>query len=87
MGTEDISIPFLALQPRDDPLHQGDERISLVQKEYTQNPNVIYVEPQYGNHFGFYEGGLTQAFSSRTSYTYPAKVAVEFFDAILMHGS
>ena len=87
VGTDDISVPFLALQPRDDPLHQGDERISLVQKEYLRNPNVIYVEPQYGNHFGFYEGGLTQAFTSRTSYTYPAKVAVEFFDAILMHNS
>jgi hypothetical protein len=29
--------------------------------------------------------GVLQAFSNRTSYTYPAKIAVEFFDAILMH--
>ena len=52
-------------------------------EEYTQNPNVIYVEPEYGNHFGFYEGGLFELFTNKTSYTYPAKVALEFFSIIL----
>jgi hypothetical protein len=41
------------------------------------------VEPQFGNHFGFYEGGIFEAFSNKTSYTYPAKVATEFFAVIL----
>ena len=52
-------------------------------EEYTSNPYVIYVEPEFGNHFGFYEGGLFQVFSNKTSYTYPAKVALEFFNIIL----
>mmetsp|Transcript_15210 Transcript_15210/g.14617 ORF Transcript_15210/g.14617 Transcript_15210/m.14617 type:complete len:430 (-) Transcript_15210:701-1990(-) len=83
MGTGGIKVPFLALQPRDDPLHQRDVRNHLMVEEYTINPNVIYVEPEYGNHFGFYEGGLFELFSNKTSYTYPAKVAIEFFNIIL----
>lgn len=85
VGTEDISVPFLALQPRDDPLHQGDARISVVKEEYTRNQNVIYVQPEKGNHFGFYEGPLMQAFSNKTSYTYPGRIALEFFEAILQN--
>ena len=52
-------------------------------EEYTLNPNVIYVEPEYGNHFGFMEGSLLESFSNKTSYTYPAKIALEFFNLIL----
>ena len=52
-------------------------------EEYTINPNVIYIEPEYGNHFGFFEGGIFEIFSNKTSYTYPAKVALEFFRIIL----
>lgn len=50
---------------------------------YKTNPNIIYFEPKYGNHFGFYEGPLRTAFSNSTSFTYPAKVATEFFETIL----
>ena len=52
-------------------------------EEYTRNPNVIYMEPEYGNHFGFFEGGIFEIFSNKTSYTYPAKLALEFFRIIL----
>lgn len=62
---------------------QRNVRNHLMIEEYTQNPNVIYVEPEYGNHFGFYEGGLFELFTNKTSYTYPAKVALEFFSIIL----
>ena len=52
-------------------------------EEYTRNPNVIYMEPEYGNHFGFFEGVIFEIFSNKTSYTYPAKLALEFFRIIL----
>ena len=41
------------------------------------------MEPEYGNHFGFFEGGIFEIFSNKTSYTYPAKLASEFFRIIL----
>lgn len=50
---------------------------------YQKNNNIIYFEPHHGNHFGFFEGDLVDAMTNTTSYTYPAKVATEFFDAIL----
>ena len=40
------------------------------------------MEPKYGNHFGFYEGPLMEAFSNKISYIYPAKVATAFFRAV-----
>ena len=51
--------------------------------EITSNPNIIFMETKYGNHFGFYEGSLSDAFSSEGTYTYPAKVARAFFDCIV----
>jgi hypothetical protein len=44
---------------------------------------MFYMETKYGNHFGFYEGSLLDAFKNQTSYTYPAKLATEFFETIL----
>lgn len=49
------------------------------------NPNVIYLESKYGNHFGFYEGAVTEAFSNKTSYSYPPRVAMEFFKTVVEH--
>lgn len=77
-----INIPFLALQPADDPLHQGDVRNNICLDEFYENPNIFYMEPKYGNHFGFYEGPFLEAFTNKTSYTYPAKVAAKFFEII-----
>ena len=51
--------------------------------EITSNPNILFMEPQHGNHFGFYEGPLSEAFSCEATYTYPAKVARAFFDCII----
>jgi hypothetical protein len=51
----------------------------------TANPNLIYLEPMHGNHFGFYEGPLSAAFTNTTSYTYPARLAVTFFNTIIDH--
>jgi hypothetical protein len=53
--------------------------------KYLANSNIIYFEPPFGNHFGFYEGPLHQAFSNKTSYTYPAKVALKLFNDVLAH--
>lgn len=77
-----IDVPFLIIQPRDDPLHNGKVREHVAVDELIRNPNIIYFEPRYGNHFGFYEGSIFEALSNKTSYTYPAKCAVEFFNAI-----
>jgi hypothetical protein len=52
-------------------------------EKYLVSPNTIYFETQFGNHFGFYEGSLINAFKNDTSYTYPGKVAAEFFNTIL----
>lgn len=44
------------------------------------------MEPSKGNHFGFYEGSLLQAFDARNdSYTYPAKVSTVFFRTVESH--
>jgi len=50
----------------------------------TANPHIVLMEPRAGNHFGFYEGGLLQAFSCEDTYTYPARAAKAFFDTILL---
>ena len=82
-STIGIDIPLLALQPFDDPLHLGRVREHVQVDDFVKNENIIYYEPEYGNHFGFYEGSLWNMFSNTTSYTYPSKLAVEFFNAII----
>ena len=52
-------------------------------ERFIDNPNTIFMETPHGNHFGFYEGPLIAAFHNTTSYTYPAKLAIEFFNAIV----
>jgi predicted alpha/beta-fold hydrolase len=52
-------------------------------EEILSNPNIFYVETKYGNHFGFYEGYLWEMFSSKTCYSYPAKLVIEFFGTLL----
>lgn len=47
------------------------------------NPRIVFMQPRYGNHFGFYEGPLREALSCDSSYTYPAKVARVFFDCLV----
>lgn len=79
----DVAIPYLGIQPRDDPLHMGKVRENMPLDLLTENKGFIYVEPAAGNHFGFYEGELWEAFSNKTSYTWPAKCAVAFFEALL----
>ena len=78
-----LGLPLLALQPRDDPLHLGRVRENICPEQVAASPQVLYVESKYGNHFGFYEGGLLEAFQSRSSYTYPARLAAEFFEVVL----
>lgn len=84
-----INKPLLIMQPLDDPLHQPimkNNQISLKCLNinyYIDNHNIIYYQPKYGNHFGFYQDSLLNAFSNKTSYTYPAKVCTEYFNEIL----
>jgi predicted alpha/beta-fold hydrolase len=82
-GIMELQVPYLGIQPRDDPLHQGNARNNIPYKKLSRNKNFIYLEPSAGNHFGFYEGDLMEAFSSKSCYTWPAKCAVRFFDEIL----
>lgn len=79
-----LNLPILGIQPRDDPLHDGkaktNNRIDILKK----NSQFIYVETKRGSHFGFFEGeNIFEAFSNKECYTYPAKCAILFFDAIL----
>jgi predicted alpha/beta-fold hydrolase len=78
-----IKIPILAIQPADDPLHSGKARENNKVDELIKNRDLIYLEPSNGSHFGFYEGKLIEAFTNKTSYTYPARCAVLFFDAVI----
>lgn len=75
--------PIMAIQPRDDPLHCGKVRSNIPVSRLVLNENIMYVEPSTGNHFGFYEGDLWDAFSNKTSYTWPARCAVAFFDRLI----
>ena len=79
-----MCIPFLAMQPRDDFIQGGDVRGNTPLDKYTESVNTIYMETQRGNHLGFFEGtGFFDAFSNTTSYTYPARVAAQFFKTII----
>ena len=51
-------------------------------EEIRRSPNVIFMQTSHGNHFGFMEGSLMEAFSSDECYTYPAKVALTFFSEV-----
>ena len=54
-----ISIPFLTMQPYDDPMYlwsYGSVRSAIPLQQYIANSNIIFIEPSHGNHFGFYEG-------------------------------
>lgn len=80
----DIAVPCMGIQPRDDPLHLNKVRENIPLDYLTRNPHFIYVEPSAGNHFGFYEGeSITEAFTNTTSYTWPAKCALAFWEALL----
>lgn len=82
---EQIAVPTLMMQPRDDPLHLGDALRNIDLDVLRRNPNLVFMCPRYGNHFGFYEGGLWQALmgTNRDCYSYPAKVSDCFFQAVL----
>lgn len=53
--------------------------------EFRNVPGVVYMQTSHGNHFGFVEGSLLEAFSSDHAYTYPAKVALTFFETVGKH--
>jgi len=80
---EAITIPLLVMQPKDDPMLQPNSRKHIIPKVLTQNEKVIVMEPEFGNHFGFYEGGFFEMFQCKHSYFFPAKVASQFFDYVL----
>jgi predicted alpha/beta-fold hydrolase len=75
-GIGKMSVPTLIVQPQDDPLHGDffDENIDV--DKYVENERVVFYAPPFGNHFGFYEGSLLEAFSCKSSYTYPANIAL-----------
>ena len=83
MGIADLQTPYIGIQPRDDPLFQGKVRESIPHQYLSRNKNFIYIEPSAGNHFGFYEGDLFEAFTNKTSYTWPAKCAISFFESLI----
>lgn len=82
-STAGIEVPLLTVQPFDDPLHLGRVREHVQVDDFIMNDNVIFYEPEYGNHFGFYEGSLPKMFTNKTSYTFPSKLAIEFFNTII----
>jgi predicted alpha/beta-fold hydrolase len=50
--------------------------------QFSSIPGVVFMQTSHGNHFGFVEGPLIEVFSSDYSYTYPAKVAVTYFETV-----
>lgn len=82
-----VDIPMLLVQPLDDPLHSNDLAHTININSYLTNNNIIYYQPEFGNHFGFYEGPLYQAFSNESCYQYPPRLAAEFFNTILTHNN
>ena len=64
---------------------QGAVRENIKVDRLVENPNIIFMEPRRGNHFGFYEGGLLEAFSCERTYSYPPRVALSFFKSIIAH--
>ena len=84
---KDISIPTLVIQPQDDPLHYNFIHENIKIEHFCCNEHFIFYQPPYGNHFGFYEGRLHEAFSNKTSYTFPAKLGLEFFEAVISNSN
>jgi len=78
---------LLVIQPLDDPLHWNKINENIDISKFIKNENVLFYAPHYGNHFGFYEGKLLEAFSNKTSYTYPAKIGLAFFRTVVQHES
>jgi len=76
---QQMPVPFLALLASDDPLYTA----GMDKTKYTANSNVLLMETSHGNHLGFYEGDIFQAFTNTVSYTYPAKLALLFSNSIL----
>jgi predicted alpha/beta-fold hydrolase len=77
-----LRIPIVAIQPIDDFIQGNDIRGNIPLDKYTASPTVLYMETSHGNHLGFYEGGVLEAFSNDTSYTYPPRVAIAVHNAI-----
>jgi hypothetical protein len=49
-----IFCPCLVIQPNDDPLHSGKTREhAQLDQLIPYNDKIVYMEPLYGNHFGF----------------------------------
>jgi hypothetical protein len=44
------------------------------------------METAHGSHIGFIEGNISEIYSSENCYSYPAKVALEFFDLSCQRG-
>ena len=51
-------------------------------EEFKDIDGIVFMYTSHGNHFGFMEGSLLNAFSSDETYTYPAKVALTFFETV-----
>ncbi len=82
-GVNHITVPTLIIQPQDDPLHYKFIHDNVKADYFCCNENFIFYQPPYGNHFGFYEGDLYEAFSNTTSYTFPAKIGLAFFESVI----
>ena len=79
----EIDVPTLMIQPQDDPLHYKFMHQNIRPEYFCCNDNFIFYHPPFGNHFGFYEGSLNEAFTNTTSYTFPAKLGLAFFHKII----
>ena len=81
-----IGVPMVTIVGADDPLYlysHGSVRDGIDLEHYTNNKNIIFIEPSHGNHFGFCDGSIFEIFTNQTSYLYPPKVAKVLLDMIL----
>lgn len=80
-----IKCRMITMVGHDDPLYlysHGSVRKGIDLEHYTENENIIFIEPSHGNHFGFYNGSFFEMFTNDVSYMYPPQIASTLLDCV-----
>ena len=80
-----IKCRMITMVGHDDPLYlysHGSVRKGIDLEHYTENENIIFIEPSHGNHFGFYNGSFFEMFTNDVSYMYPLQIASTLLDCV-----
>lgn len=84
---KNMSLPYLAIQPGDDPVYGNDVKGNIPTQLYTESEHVIFMVPSHGGHGAFSEGSLIGHLrwqrSNEGTGSWPPRVAAAFFDHII----